>query len=262
MSYSDSPLVDYVRISPNNSGKRTHTIDRITPHCVVGQLSVETLGNIFAPKSRKASCQYGIGSDGRVALICHESNRSWCTSSSANDNRAVTIECASDTTHPYAFKSVVYDKLIDLCVDICKRNGKNALLWIPNKSAALNYSPKSNEMLLTVHRWYASKACPGDWLMARMGSLASTVTERLNYTPPKEDETDMTRDEIQQMIDASIRKEIKGNDLPASPWAVDELARAVEAGITDGTRPQGLAKREEVAAMIIRATQQKEGGEN
>ena len=176
---SNSSLVSYTKLSPNNSGKRTHSIDRITPHCVVGQLSVETLGGLFARSSYQASCNYAIGSDGRIALIVDEGQRSWCSSSNANDQRAVTIECASDKTSPYAFNTTVYNRLVDLCVDICRRNGKNRLIWISDKNTALNYSPKSGEMLLTVHRWFANKSCPGDWLMARMGSLASTVTARL-----------------------------------------------------------------------------------
>ena len=98
---SNSNLVSYTKLSPNHSGRRTHGIDRITPHCVVGQCSVETLGNIFAPTSREASCNYGIGVDGRVGMYVEEKNRSWCSSSNSNDQRAVTIECASDTKHPY-----------------------------------------------------------------------------------------------------------------------------------------------------------------
>lgn len=176
---SNSPLVSYTKLSPNHSGKRTHSIDRITPHCVVGQCSVETLGNIFAPTSRQASCNYGIGVDGRVGMYVEEKNRSWCSSSNANDQRAVTIECASDTYAPYAFKDVVYQKLIDLCVDICERNRKKKLLWLGDKTKTLNYSPKSDEMVLTVHRWFANKSCPGDWMYSRMGDLASKVTERL-----------------------------------------------------------------------------------
>ena len=100
--YSNSPLVVYTKLSPNHSGQRTMPIDRISPHCVVGQCSVETLGELFAKPSRKASCQYSIGSDGRVAMHVEEKNRSWCTSSSDNDQRAITIECASDTMHPPA----------------------------------------------------------------------------------------------------------------------------------------------------------------
>ena len=176
---SNSPLVVYTKLSPNHSGQRTHAIDRITPHCVVGQCSVETLGNIFAPTSRQASCQYGIGVDGRVGMYVEEKNRSWCSSSNENDQRAVTIECASDTTHPYAFKDVVYNKLIELCVDICKRNGKKKLLWLGDKTKTLNYNPAADEMVLTVHRWFANKSCPGDWMYSRMGDLASKVTAKL-----------------------------------------------------------------------------------
>ena len=108
MAYTNSPLVSYTKLSPNHSGQRTHSIDRITPHCVVGQCSVETLGNIFLPTSRQASSNYGIGVDGRVGMYVEEKNRSWCSSSAANDQRAITIECASDNTEPYAFKDVVY----------------------------------------------------------------------------------------------------------------------------------------------------------
>ena len=179
MTYTNSSLVSYTKLSPNHSGQRTHSIDRITPHCVVGQCSVETLGNIFLPTSRQASCNYGIGVDGRVGMYVEEKNRSWCSSSSANDQRAVTIECASDTTEPYAFKDVVYQTLIKLCVDICKRNGKKKLLWLGDKDKTLSYEPKSDEMVLTVHRWFANKSCPGSWMYARMGDLAAKVTAQL-----------------------------------------------------------------------------------
>lgn len=180
MAYTNSSLVSYTKLSPNHSGQRTHSIDRITPHCVVGQCSVETLGNIFLPTSRQASCNYGIGVDGRVGMYVEEKNRSWCSSSSANDQRAVTIECASDTTEPYAFKDVVYQKLITLCVDICKRNGKSKLLWLGDKDKTLSYEPRSDEMVLTVHRWFANKSCPGNWMYARMGDLAAKVTAQLD----------------------------------------------------------------------------------
>ena len=179
MAYTNSSLVSYTKLSPNHSGQRTHSIDRITPHCVVGQCSVETLGNIFLPTSRQASSNYGIGVDGRVGMYVEEKNRSWCSSSNANDQRAVTIECASDNTEPYAFKDVVYQRLIELCTDICKRNGKTKLLWLGDKAKTLNYTPKSDEMVLTVHRWFANKSCPGNWMYARMGDLASKVTAAL-----------------------------------------------------------------------------------
>ncbi len=180
MAYTNSSLVSYTKLSPNHSGQRTHSIDRITPHCVVGQCSVKTLGDIFLPASRQASCNYGIGLDGRVGMYVEEKNRSWCSSSNANDQRAVTIECASDTTEPYAFKDVVYQTLIRLCVDICKRNGKTRLLWLGDKTKTLGYTPKPDEMVLTVHRWFANKSCPGNWMYARMGDLAEKVTAQLN----------------------------------------------------------------------------------
>lgn len=174
---ANSSLVDYTKLSPNHSGQRTHSIDRITPHCVVGQCSVETLGSIFMTNG--ASCNYGIGTDGRVLLCVEEKNRSWCSSSNSNDQRAVTIECASDTYDPYAMNSKVYDTLVKLCTDICKRNGKKKLLWFGSESKTLNYSPKSDEMIITVHRWFANKSCPGDWLYSRLGDLASKVTKNL-----------------------------------------------------------------------------------
>ena len=177
---SKSNLVDYTLLSPNNSGKRTHKIDRITPHCVVGQLSADSIGHCFDNKNIKASCNYGIGKDGRVCLIVDEDNRSWCTSSKSNDQRAITIECASDSNHPYTFTDACYNKLIDLTVDICKRYNKTKLVWINNKEQALAYEPNGNELQITVHRWFANKTCPGDWLMNRMDDYAAKVNSRLN----------------------------------------------------------------------------------
>lgn len=210
---SNSSLVNCTIKSPNHSGKRTHSIDRITPHCVVGQLSAESIGRCFTSTSRQASCNYGIGLDGRVCLIVDEENRSWCSSSSANDQRAVTIEVASDKNPPYAFKDAAYNKLVDLCEDICRRNGKKKLLWIENKNTALNYNPKSDEMLLTVHRWFANKSCPGDWMFARMGNLANEVTRRLGGTA-----TEIPKQPAQP---SNPPKEV--TNFPATPFTVRVL---------------------------------------
>lgn len=182
MAYTNSSLISYTNLSPNHSGQRTHSIDRITPHCVVGQLTAESICGCFTSTAVQASCNYGIGKDGKIALCVEEKNRSWCSSSNANDQRAVTIECASDKTHPYAMNDAVYQSLIRLCVDICKRNGKKKLLWLGDKNKTLNYSPKSDEMVLTVHRWFANKSCPGDWLYGRLGDLAAKVTAQLGGT--------------------------------------------------------------------------------
>lgn len=176
---SNSSLISYTKLSPNHSGKRTHSVDRITPHCVVGQLSCESICGCFTSTDRQASCNYGIGTDGRISLCVDEGNRSWCSSSNANDQRAVTIECASDKTAPYAMNNAVYESLINLCVDICKRNGKTKLLWFADKNKTLAYEPASDEMVITVHRWFANKSCPGDWLYNRLGDLAAKVTAKL-----------------------------------------------------------------------------------
>lgn len=176
---SNSSMVAYTKISPNKTSPRNKKIDTITIHCVVGQLSVETLGNVFAPSSAQASSNYGIGADGRVGMYVEEKDRSWCSSNSANDHRAITIECASDTTHPYAINDKVYATLIKLCADICKRNGKNKMVWIDDKTKALAYTPKPNEMRMTVHRWFAAKACPGDYIYSRLGQIANEVNAML-----------------------------------------------------------------------------------
>ena len=180
MGYTNSPLVAFTLLSPNHSGQRTKIIDRISPHCVVGQCSAEGLGDWFHRPSTQASSNYGIDKDGRIGLYVEEKNRSWCTSSNENDQRAVTIECASGKVEPYAMNEVVYDRLIDLCVDICQRNGKKKLLWFGDKNKTLNYQPEEDEMLITVHRWFANKSCSGNWLYARLGDLAAKVTARLS----------------------------------------------------------------------------------
>lgn len=182
----NSSLVSYTKLSPNYTAGRVN-YTRITPHCVVGQLSVESIGSIFAPRSRSASSNYGIGKDGRVGQYVDEKNRSWCTSSAANDTRAITIECSSDLKAPYAFNDKVYTTLVNLCVDICRRHGKAKLLWLGSKSKALNYTPKSNEMILTAHRWFSNTACPGDWLYGREGDLANrvnTILDAGSVAPP------------------------------------------------------------------------------
>ena len=210
MAYTNSPLVVYTKISPNHSGQRTHSIDRITPHCVVGQCSAESLGSLFADPARQASSNYGIDKDGRVGMYCPESNRSWCTSNRENDQRAITVECASDTAHPYAMNDAVYKALIELCVDICRRNGKQKLLWFEDKATALSYEVAAGEMLLTVHRWFANKSCPGDWLFSRLGDVATKVTAALAGTAdadqeePVEEEPVVPKEEYPEKLEEGL----------------------------------------------------------
>lgn len=173
---SNSPLVDYTRISPNKNSPRNHKIDTITIHCVVGQCTAETLGNIFAPTSRQASSNYGVGTDGKIGMYVEEKDRSWCSSNAANDNRAVTIEVASDTKHPYAVNDRAFAALLDLVTDICKRNGIKKLVWSTKKADRVNHKNGCN---MTVHRDYANKSCPGDYLYNRHREIAAEVNRRL-----------------------------------------------------------------------------------
>ena len=203
---SNSSLIDYTKISPNKTSPRNHVIDTITIHCVVGQCSVETLGNIFAPTSRKASSNYGIGPDGRIGMYVEEKDRSWCSSSSSNDNRAITIECASDTTYPYAINDKVYESLINLCTDICKRNNIKELKWKADKSL-IGQPDKQN---MTVHRWFAATACPGDYIYNRLGDIADKVNAKLGIststeTPKKESKNESFRVKV-RVTDLNIRK--------------------------------------------------------
>lgn len=181
---SNSSLVKYTKISPNKTTPRNHKVDTITIHCVVGQLSVETLGSEFSKRSKKASCNYGIGSDGRIGMYVEEKDRSWCSSNAANDHRAITIECASDRKHPYAINDKVYQSLIELCADICKRNNIKELKWKADKTLI----GKPDKQNMTVHRWFANKSCPGDYIYNRLGKIAKEVNNRLNQQTKTVDE--------------------------------------------------------------------------
>lgn len=226
MAYTNSPLVSYTKISPNRTKNRNHAIDTITIHCVVGQCSVETLGNVFAPESRQASSNYGVGVDGRIGMYCEEKDRSWCTSSGANDHRAITIEVASDTKHPYAVNAKAYAAMLDLVTDICKRNGIKKLVWSTNKEDRVNHKNGCN---MTVHRDYANKSCPGDYLYNRHGEIAAEVNKRLGATsapstPNKNTATVAEGDFVKLVSDATY---YGGKTIPswvkAKTWIVKEV---------------------------------------
>lgn len=176
MAFTNSKLAEYVKISPNRTKGRPGKIDTVTIHCVVGQVTVERLGEIFAEKSKQASANYGIGKDGKIGMYVEEKDTSWCSSNQANDRRAITIEVASDTTHPYRVNVKAYNALIDLLVDVCKRNGISKLVWSTNKSDRVN---RKNGCNMTVHRDYANKACPGDYLYNLHGKISDEVNARL-----------------------------------------------------------------------------------
>ena len=172
---SNSKLVDYTKISPNKTSPRNHAIDTITIHCIVGQWTAKQGCDYFATTGRECSANYVVGKDGSIGLSVEEKDRSWCSSSASNDNGAVTIEVASDTTHPYAVTDKAYAALLDLVTDICRRNGIKKLLWKGDKSL-IGQVAKQN---MTVHRWFANKACPGDYLYSRHSAIAAEVNKRL-----------------------------------------------------------------------------------
>ena len=183
---SNSKLVTYTKLSPNCTKPRNHVIDTITIHVFVGQVTAKAGCNIkkftkYNPITG-SSCNYVVGCDGSVGLCVDEANRSWCTSNRANDHRAITIEVASDTKHPYAVTDKAYDTLIKLIADICKRNKIKKLLWKADKKLI----GKVDRQNMTVHRWFANKACPGEYLYSRHGEIAEKVNELLGV---KVDET-------------------------------------------------------------------------
>ena len=224
---ANSPLVSVRKLSPNCTKPRNHAIDRLTPHHTAGVLSVESALDWFSKESTQASCNYVIGNDGRIGLCVNECDRPWTSSSRANDNRAITFEVVNAATGgvwPVSYKA--FDSLVALCVDICKRYGKKKLLWIPDKDKALAYEPKADEMLLTMHKWFANTNCPGEYLGGRFPELAERVTNELN----------------------------KSEEVVKQPWYIKDgtWAKAKELGLMDGTRPDANITRAEVAAVAVR----------
>ena len=248
MKYTNSPLVSHVNLSPNHSGPRIYPLTRITIHCTAGRASVEGLGTIFADPARQASSQYGIGEDGRVGMYVEEKNRCWCSSSYDNDERAICIEVSSEAYEPFAVNDVAYASLIDLCVDICQRNGKKRLLWLGDKDATLMYKPKEDELVISCHRWFAlNKSCPGEWLFERLGEIASIITSRLN--PP---------------VEKAPKSPAPGDGNTPHEWAEEAFRWAVENGILRGSsaekadyRLSDPVTREEFVTMLFRALDQK-----
>lgn len=178
MLYTNSPLVVHTNLSPNIYGLRTSVIDTFTPHVVVGHATLTNLGVWFAEKSRKASSNYGIDDYGQIAMFVEEKNAACTTSSRSNDNRSITVEVASDASHPYAITNGAMDGLIKLGADICKRNSIPKLLWRKDKSL-LGIVDQQN---ITCHRWFAPKACPGDYVFSRLGEIAEEVNALLTPT--------------------------------------------------------------------------------
>lgn len=187
MGYSNSSLATYTCISPNTYGARTHAIDTVTIHCTAGKGTAKSIGAIFAKKTRRASSNYGIGYDGSIGLYVAEKNASQCSSNKTNDQRAITIEVSSSNKPPYEITQDSYEALINLLVDICKRNpGIGKLRWKADKKLVGQTSVQN----MTAHRWFAAKACPGDYLYNRFGQIADEVNARLISNATAQNGTD------------------------------------------------------------------------
>lgn len=219
----NSPLASVEIISPHTYGPRSGPLERLTVHCFVAQVTAKRGCEVFL-SDRKASANYVIGKDGDIGVSVPEDKGAMTSSNRDNDMRAVTIEVASDTKSPYAVTAKAWASLVDLCADICRRNGKLRLVWLREKEKTLSYKPEPGDVVLTVHRWFANKSCPGDYLFERLGQLATEVNTALNADAGTEP--------------SSYAKE---------PW---EWATSL--GITDGTNPKNPASREQVICMLKR----------
>lgn len=246
MTYSS--LVSYVKWSPNKSSRNGTKIDTISIHCMAGNLSVETCGSLFANPDRKASSNYGIGSDGRIACYVSEEYRSWCTSSRSNDERAITIEVANTVAaDPWPVSDAAYNSLIELLADVCKRNNIKKLLWRNDKSLIGQVSLQN----MTVHRWFASKACPGGYLYDHHSDIAAKVNAKIEES----EDDDMNDAEFAKKMDTYLVNLAKQE--PAS-WSAEARKFCEEneiiTGDSNGNKMyKKFVTREELAVMLYKA---------
>lgn len=245
---SNSTLICHTNLSPNKTSPRQANIDSIAIHCMAGDMSIESCGAMFAKSSTAACSHYGVGSDGRIALYCDEGDRAWCTSDGSTDHRAVTIEVACEDTTPYKVTDTALATLITLCADICQRNGIAKLLW-EGDSSLVGQIDRQN---MAVHRWFANKACPGDYLYNLHGDIAAAVNLIL------EDDT-MDLDTFKALW-LELRKELQDNDSSeysqeARDWAVGN--GLISGGGDDNMMWEDLLTREQFVTVLYRYDQMK-----
>ncbi|MCI8431462.1 N-acetylmuramoyl-L-alanine amidase [Pseudoflavonifractor sp. 60] len=166
----NSPLIDYIWLSPSADFPRQEAVTKLTIHHMAGDLSLEQVGEVFSQRDRRSSANYGIDSQGQVGLYVEESNRAWTSSSSENDSQAVTIEVANDEIGgDWHVSDQAYETLLELCTDICRRNHIEELRFTGDETGNL-----------TLHSMFSSETeCPGPYLKSRMGELAAEVNWRL-----------------------------------------------------------------------------------
>ena len=256
MSYTNSPLVTDVLLSSKHSIRR-HSIDTVTVHCFVGQVTAREGLEFFKRTTRDASTNYVVGRDGSIGLCVEEKYRAWTSggslkangmTGSENDHRAVTIEVASDTARPYKVTDAAMDALIRLLADICQRNGIEELRWKADK----NLVGVVNQQNMSVHRWFDPRECPGDYLFNRHGQIAAAVNKILQE---EDDDNTMTQEQFNGMMNVYL-SELKKQ--PAQPYAQDALAWAAKQGLMVGDgngnqQPMMFLAREDEVLIEYRA---------
>lgn len=254
---SNSKLVVYTKLSPHCTKPRRGKIRGISIHTMAGPGSVEGCGEVF--QTTQASSHYGIGPDGRIGQYVMEEDRAWCCSHPV-DHEVVTIEVSSIQKYqePYQCTDAAYRSLIDLCVDICQRNGIRALLWKEGKQFCPAFTGNWSVCNLVPHRYTTDKgkSCPGNYLFGRYGDIAAEVNRRL--AGEMEDPMDIgklietiTDEQAYQLVVKAMRH---AATLEEPEWSREEghWQRATETGIVDGSSPERPMKRDEVIAVLGR----------
>ena len=254
---SNSALAECIVLSPFFSKRTAANISILTIHCTAGRGTASAIGKIFQQPNRNASSNYGIGTDGSIGLYVEEHCAFWCSSNGWNDNRAITIEVANNGGAPdWPVSQESWDSLIRLCADICIRNGKRRLVWLENRDAALAYAGKNgagcqkdDELVMTAHRWYAAKSCPGNYLYDRFGAIAEEVNRKIQ----KMEDEDMTGEEIYRRLMGFLREQ------PTSDYAEEASRRGIESGLfMDGDNdglvddPKAPVTRQDLAVVVTR----------
>ena len=253
---SNSKLVVYTKLSPHCTKPRQGKIKGISIHTMAGPGSVEGCGQVF--QTSEASSHYCIGPDGRIGQYVLEENRAWCCSHKV-DHEVVTIEVSSIQSYqePYECTEAAFDSLIDLCVDICQRNGIKKLIWKEGKQYCPAFTGNWAVCNMVPHRYTTDKgkSCPGNYLFGKYGEIAERVNARLKGEDEDMDInkllSEMTNEQAYELVK---KAEIHAATLPDDDWSKKEgwWEKAQEAGVSDGTSPVRHMKRNEVVAILGR----------
>ena len=253
---SNSKLVVYTKLSPHCTKPRQGKIKGISIHTMAGPGSVEGCGQVF--QTSEASSHYGIGPDGRIGQYVLEENRAWCCSHKV-DHQVVTIEVSSIQSYeePYECTAAAFESLIDLCVDICQRNGIKKLIWKEGKQYCPAFTGNWAVCNMVPHRYTTDKgkSCPGDYLFGKYGEIAERVNARLKGEDDDMDInkllSEMTNEQAYELVK---KAEIHAATLPDDDWSKKEgwWEKAQEAGVSDGSSPVRHMKRNEVVAILGR----------